>query len=524
LLSFATPAWLLGLLLVPVIRWLHRGGAQLRRVPVASLTLWRKAAVAGPSTGMRRPPDPVWRRRALAAALLAVALAGPRFAAPVERITLWVDDSLSMLTQESGGSRLETGLADVAAELAAQRRAEVEVRTLGNPWQTFDGLESETVTAVLAAAGQLEPSAPPAGLLHADRQHWLLTDGADPGLAAAVAEARFSRVFRVGELTRNVGLVRLIARRSLGERDRLDVALQVSNGGNAAEERVAVLYSDSGELMRRPLELEAGGTAMLSMAAPMSPTVRARLEPGDALAADDVLVLDASALATRRVAVDATCPSGLVAALQTHPALASVASGAPADLAVECNGAAAAISIPQIRFLRNRASTAVEGVVTWSSGVSAGQRRSLDASPLRTRGELAPLVDGDEVLLAAGPTPLILQRRGAGAPVIETTLDTESDALDRPLTPLLVAFLVDRAFSAALLDPVAVSAREERAVQVVPGSGVTGIAAASPTAARQGRDWTWPLLALAVLALLWELAALLRRWQRERVEAEAWPG
>ncbi len=127
-------------------------------------------------------------------------------------------------------------------------------------------------------------------------------------------------------------------------------------------------------------------------------------------------------------------------------------------------------------------------------------------------------------LLAAGPTPLILQRRGAGAPVIETTLDTESDALDPPLTPLLVAFLVDRAFSAALLDPVAVSAREIRAVQVVPGSGVTGIASASPTAARQARDWTWPLLALAVLAMLWELAALLRRWQRERVEAEAWPG
>jgi len=256
----------------------------------------------------------------------------------------------------------------------------------------------------------------------------------------------------------------------------------------------------------------------------MSHEVHARLEPGDALAADDALVLDAVALAARRVAVDAACPAGLVAALQTHPALRVVANDAAADLAVQCNGDAVATSMPRICFLRDRAATAVDGVVTWSSGVSARQRRNFDASPLRTRGELAPPGDGDEVLLAAGATPLIVQRRSAGATVIETALDTESGALDPPLTPLLVAFLVDRAVSAALLDPVAIAAREERAVQVVPGSDVTGIAAASPAAARQSRDWTWPLLVLAALVLLWELAALSRRWRRERADAEAWPG
>lgn len=524
MLSFATPAWLLGLLLVPAIRWLHRGGPQLRRVPVASLALWRRAAVAGRSAGTRRPPDPAWRRRALAAALLAVALAGPRFAAPVERVTLWVDDSLSMLTLESGGSRLETGLAEVAAELAAQRRTELEVRTLGNPWRAFDALDSATVAAVLATAGEREPVAPPAGLLHADRQHWLLTDGADPALAAAVADERFSRVFRVGEVSRNVGLVRLSARRSLGERDRLDLELQVSNGGNVAEERIVVLSTDAAEVLRTTLTLEAGGTESLSAQAPISLDVQARLAPGDALAVDDALALDAGALATRRVAVDATCPAGLVAALQAHPALTVAASGTAAELAVECGGAAVATAGPRIRFLRDRASTAVDGLVTWSSSVSARQRRSLDASALRTRGELAPPGDGDELLLAGGPTPLIVQRRGAGAPVIETALDTESGVLDPPLTPLLVAFLVDRAFSATLLDPVAVVARDERAVQVVPGSDVTGAAAASPNAALRARDWTWPLLALAALVLLWELAALWSRWRRERVEAEAWPG
>ena len=276
--------------------------------------------------------------------------------------------------------------------------------------------------------------------------------------------------------------------------------------------------------MRRSLELEAGGSVTLSTTAPMSPTVRARLEPGDALAADDTLVLDTGALATRRVAVDPACPPSLVAALLAHPALAVVPNGATPDLAVACGAIATAPAIPRIRFLRERAPAAVEGAVTWSSGVSARQRRNLDASPLRTRGELAAPDDGGQVLLAAGPTPLIVQRRGSGAPVIETVLDTESEALDPPLTPLLVAFLVDRAFSMTLLDPVALAAREDRAVVVVPHDDGAGAAAASPPAPRQSRDSTWPLLLLAALVLLWELAALSRRWRRERVDAEAWPG
>jgi hypothetical protein len=36
LLSFATPLWLLGVLLVPLIWWLHRSGPRLRGVPVSS--------------------------------------------------------------------------------------------------------------------------------------------------------------------------------------------------------------------------------------------------------------------------------------------------------------------------------------------------------------------------------------------------------------------------------------------------------------------------------------------------------
>lgn len=524
MLSFATPAWLLGLLLVPVIRWLHRGGAQLRSVPVSSLALWRKTATAGPSAGERRPPDPAWRRRALAAALLSVALAGPRSAAPVERITLWVDDSLSMLTREAGGTRLETGLAKVAAELASRPRAEVEVRALGNPWPRQDGLSSEAIAALVRDAGQREPAAPPSGLLRADRRHWLLTDGADAEFLEAAAGIGFSRVFRVGEITRNAGIVRVSARRSLADRDRLDLELQVRNGGDAAEERVAILSTESGEVTRASIKLEPGASATVSAAAPMASAVQARLEPGDALAADDTLALDASPLLPRRVAADPACSAGILAALQAHPALLVTGDAAAADLAVECGGTAGPPAVPRIRFLREHPPVRVDGPLLWSSSVGVTQRGSLDSLDLQTRGPLAPPGSADTLLLAAGSMPLIVERRNAGAPLIETALEAAADDASRTVAPLLVALLVDRAVSASLLDAVAVTARTEHAIAVVPREGSMSAAPDSAASALQSRHWVRPLILAAALVLLWELATLLRRWRRERIEAEAWPG
>jgi hypothetical protein len=524
LLSFATPAWLLGLLLVPVIRWLHRGGARLRSVPVASLALWRKAATAGPSAGERRPPDPAWRRRALAAALLSVALAGPRSTAPVERLTIWVDDSLSMLTREAGGTRLETGLAKIAAELESRPGVEVELRTLGNPWQRVDGLSPEAVAGVIRAAGQREPARPPPGLLRADRRHWLLTDGADVELMDAAAGIAFSQVFRVGEVTRNVGLVRLSARRSLADRDRLDLELQVGNGGDAPEGRVAVISTDSGELMRASLELEPGASSTVSAVAPTSPSIHARLEPGDALDADDTLSLDTSSLQARRVATDPDCPPAILAALRTHPALTVTDAAAAADIAIECGGTAGSPTTPRIRFVRNRLPEPVDGPLAWSSSMGETQRGRLDSLPLRAVGQLEPPDRGDLLLLASGSMPLIVERREDGAPLVETVLDADGAEPDRPVAPLLVALLVDRALSASMLDAVAVTARTGRAIAVVPREDAMPAATASAGTGLESRPWMRPLMVAAALLLLWELATLLRRWRRERDEAEAWPG
>jgi hypothetical protein len=160
----------------------------------------------------------------------------------------------------------------------------------------------------------------------------------------------------------------------------------------------------------------------------------------------------------------------------------------------------------------------------WSSSVSVTQRRSLDSLALRARGPLAPPGSGDTLLLAAGSLPLIVERRNAGAPLIETALDAEADDASRTVAPLIVALLVDRAVSTSLLDAVAVTARTGRAVAVVPREAALSTAPDSAGTAVHSRHWIRPLIAAAALVLLWELATLLRRWRRERIEIEAWPG
>lgn len=196
-----------------------------------------------------------------------------------------------------------------------------------------------------------------------------------------------------------------------------------------------------------------------------------------------------------------------------------------AELVVDCGGNVGNVgtaAMPRIRFVRDRPPESVEGPWTWSSSVSETQRGSLDSLSLRTSGRLAPPGSGDVLLLAADSTPLIVQRHAGGVPLVETALEAESTDPERPAAPLLVALLVDRALSASLLDAVAVVAREERAIRVAPREDAIATTTAGATRGLRSRDWTSLLLVAGALVLLWELASLLRRRRRERVEAAAW--
>jgi hypothetical protein len=516
LLSFATPLWLVGLLLVPVIRWLHRRGPNLRSVPVSSLGLWQRAAASSSVAGEHRPPDPAWRRRALLTALLFVVLSGPQMREERSRITIWVDDSLSMLSLEIRATRLVEGLAQVRSALADAPIAEVEVRTLGDPWRRLGALTEASVATIVAGAGQKEPGAPPAALLRRDSVHWLLTDGADAALLDWPGSKRPDRTFQLARVTRNVGLERLSARRNLNDPERYDLLLKVTNGGTATEARGVVFATDAGEFARSSHRLEPGAFALVTASMPASASVRAMLQPADALAADDEIVLDLGALRRRRVSADPDCPPALLAAVRAHPALSLVEQESTAvEVVLDCGTRAAVHDVATIRVLAHRVPTRPSAPLQWSSSVPGSGRIRLDAEFLQVAARLKPR-PVDTVLLAAGDEPLIVARAGAPA-VLETVLDFGSVvAAGRPEIPLLVDFLFERVLGGDLLDELAMVDRGPTAVRVAPIERVGVDFDRSAPSETRARDVARPFLVAALLVLLWEIVALVRQSHRLR--------
>ncbi len=517
MLSLATPLWLCGLVLLPLIRWLHRGGRHRRAVPVARLQLWHGAEVRSPAAGERRPPDPAWRRRALFAALLFVALAGPQWPQRQPPITLWVDDSLSMLTREVGGNRLSLALARARTLLADTPHAEVELRALGDPWLRLGAFTDAAVLGLTGSAGRREPAAPPAALLRRDSLHWLLTDGADVSLFDWPGGRRPDRVIQVGGVTRNVGLERLSARRNPQDPQRLDLLLKISNGGSVAETRELLFMTAAGEVARSTQRLEAGASVLVRATIPATAQVRATLQPGDALVEDDSITLDLSPLRRRRVAADAGCDAALRAAVSAHPALVLVAGmDADIDAVLSCSPTASAGPLPGIRVVAEHTPVPVRGALQWASTLPESHRSRLDAESLQLAARLAS-TPADSVLLAIGGQALVVRR--AGTPVrIETAIDFSASAhAAGPEVPLLVNLMFESLFDGPLLDTIALTERGPAAVRVAPQPGL-GVGAPSPaaTAAPGVLDGTSALLLLALGVLLWEIAALGRQWWRLR--------
>jgi hypothetical protein len=513
MLSLAAPAWLAGLLLLPLLRWWHRGGAPVRALPVARLALWQGAGAATAAAGVQRPPDPVWRRRALLLALLCAALAAPQLERPGSRITVWVDDSPSLLAREDGGRRLELALAQAKAALHVAD--EVEWRALGAPWQ-LAGTRAEQAGPVLAAgaAGMRSnaPAAPPMALLRADRQHWLLTDAVHPSTSLWPAGHVPDRVIQVGTPLHNLGLTRLAARRLPDAPGMLDLLVAWANGGSAIARRTLVLTADGREVERRDISAEAGAGGSLRLRLNSGLRLEAQLAPPDRLSSDDRLLLETSVLQPQPIRLDPRCGPLLQAAVRAHPALRSVAGPESPRLQILCGDDPAVEGAAVLRLHADRLPAPVTGPLAWDAGLAPVVPLAVDA--LRVAGRLQPAA-GDQVLLSAGAQVLAVQRapRPGDGPRIDTVLDPE--AMGRTpdgAWPRLMNRLLEQLIGGPLLDAVASTGRPAQAVQVTPGTLPATVSGDQRRSATRTRlDLAPPLLWLALALLLWELASAARR-------------
>ena len=202
--------------------------------------------------------------------------------------------------------------------------------------------------------------------------------------------------------------------------------------------------------------------------------------------------------------------------MRAHPALVlASADASDVDAMVDCGSGPATKGLPTIRVVADSTPTQPRGALQWSSAVVDARRVELDTGRLRLAAHLqARSTDG--VLLAIGDEPVIVARGGASK-LLETSLDPVAIAAGRgPELPLLLNFMVDTLLGPGLLDEIAVIDRGPRSSFVVPlpSASIASAAAATQGISRTTRDAVWPVLVVALLALLWEVVALVRQGLR----------
>lgn len=518
MLELGTPLWLLGLALIPLVRWLHRFHDSPRVQPVAALFLWRNAPHPAAAGRRRDRPDPRWRLRALVLACLAVALSAPSWQWPrATPLVIWVDDSLSMFAVENGVPRIRNGLERALAAAASAGRDAIVLRSLGDAAASLR-LDADTRTNWPAALDQWVrvrgPVAPPLpAVMLGNAEHWLVSDGADGRLSDWLARAPVTRVIQTGRGTENAALTRLSVRPSPRPPHRLQALATVINTGNARARRSLAVMTGTAVVREWQLDLAPGQAAsrQLELPANEAPQLVARISPGDALALDDVAALDLGSMARVPVAAVGQCSRPLRSALEAHPRLVMIEQPARAALAVYCATDDPQPVSPAIVLTASPRTWAIDVPVTPAAGVDPARWPYLAAGWLRT-GTLQP---AGAPLLHAGSRVLVAAREHRGARIVEVGFDiTAPELVRRPQFPALIDALVREALGRELLADAVSMARAPTESRITPVPLTPGMAHS-----RAGGSGTLPLAGFFAFAAV--LLLVVDLWHSRRAAGAA---
>ncbi len=515
MIGLGAPWWLIALAAIPLLRWLHRWQAPLSTAPVSAAFLWDSAESLSAGGENRQRPDPAWRRRALIAALLALALAQPWWQRDSGLITVWIDDSLSMSATEQGESRLVTGLAELRRALQESGAGRVTLRSLSDPARTMLDRDPDAFDAgEWLAASQGEPDPPAAALLSRDSAHWLVTDGANEQLVEWAVSAPLQRIIRVGVATENVAVTRIAARRNLDSAGSFDLLIDVSNQGSDSANRELQLASATGDFYTRMLALRAGETRHLTATHAVGENeLTASLSPADAVALDDSLTLSLAEIARIPVALDVLCPAPLALAIRAHPTLLVVPAGETAELQLNCSDRVPLA--PAVLRFHTAATAPVDVSLEWWPGAGRLQELQLRQDWMAAAAWNVEPEGEYETLLAANQRPLLI-RRPSRPTVLETVLDmSRPEFVRQPEYAALIAGLIDLALGRTLLDAVAIATIDPGASDIVPSE----VVASEGTQLRHGairQPLSDLLLALAALVLLADMLLLWRAAREAR--------
>jgi hypothetical protein len=489
--GFYNPLWLLCLGIIPVIRWLHRWQAPLSVWQVSAAFLWNNDLPEQASGSAKKEPDPAWRRRALLTTMLVFVLAGPYWQAQSARLTVWLDDSLSLRTVEDGRTRLSLLLELLAEEVQLRDfdQSNISLRSLSNPARIYaytsdHDLDSDAWLSTPAA----EPMGPPAALMSAGSNHWLLSDGASEAVQTWSERVHIDRVLQVGSISENSLVSQFSARRSIADEGGLDVLISISNTGLAADQRRVALLAGQESLASRDVSLAAGETVhwQLRIDPPMD-KLSAAMAPTDALPEDDNLSLAPGVLQPLATDIGSGCGVALRRAIRAHPALRVDSTDADPQLMISCyserfpslvNNVEVAAPL-QIRIVEG-ATKLLTSPPVWT--MQAGGRSALLAGSellLAAGWSDMPATTSDIVLMQSGEQPLVVLRDTSDLQgvndqqvrIVDTVIDVRRPQfIRRPEYAAFVAALVDAVGGRSFLTETQSASGDLQASTVIPAN------------------------------------------------------
>ena len=507
--GLAEPWWLLALLTIPLIRWLHRWRAPLTSVSVSARFLWGGTQSIDAGGNMQQPPDAAWWRRALVGALLVLALAQPWQQREDTHLTVWIDDSLSMASIEFGRTRLAEGLDRLARDIDVEEFSVVTLRSLTNQAQIVSMSNPGAFSDKRWLGGRpAATTVPPPALLSTNTAHWLVTDGAMDGLQDWVARSPLNRVIHVGESTDNVAITRLAARRRPAGETGSDVLVDIVNRGREIVQRDLQLRTGVTQQAVASLTLAPGETKQIAVhMESVARSIVAVLRPTDGLPIDDELTLDTTALAEVPIMIDTACAAPLLAVLDAHPGLQIASVTNAAELEIRCS--AGAKQAPALLRFHAGPSAQLSASPTWLPAAGRLQDIHLRSGWVAASAWPQPgLAANDQVLMVADSEALIIRNDSAGS--VESIVDVGlADLYVQPEFAALIAGLVDIALGRSVLDPVAAVATNPVDSNIVPIDLVKTAANVSRPNAMP-RDLNDVFLALALIILGTDIVLLFR--------------
>ena len=470
-MTFAQPAglWLLGL--IPILVLIHLLRSNPRRQVVPSAFLWRGLDREVTAARRWRPPRPslLLLLQLLAVTAVALGIASPGLMAPPRvHVMVLLDASASMMATDVSPSRFGEAVRqarELLADLGPQDHATI-IRVGPSPRVLAANVDPRAAQASLT---DLQAGAGPAAMREAlfvasslanDAQDSVpeavvLTDGAfgDPGdLAGLGIPVRF---LTIGRSSENVAVTDLNVMRQPRSAGGLEAFARLVNYANRPVRLPVRLLVDGIVQENREVDIPPRSRAELSFAVPTGARRVAVILAGqDPLAADDQAEVAVEAEHARKAILVSRLPEVLERALKAIPDL-TVETVSPESYT---GGGAELVVLDAV--LPERLPRGQLLIVNPPSGRDylpvMGDLRSVQVSELDTRHPLLQAVDLSaarlnrvtalqpppwaRVVAEAGGSPLVLEGQESGRAVVIFAFDPSGSGIDKMIAlPLLVS-------------------------------------------------------------------------------------